>query len=109
MRPMAMGAPYPIHRKGEFLMKRINRLISILVLLAMLGAMVPMIASAASISFTGTAGKNESFWIHTDYDSEVNDASVDNGELPSGMSLTYPNPSSVCISGTPASTGSFTA
>lgn len=90
-------------------MKRINRLISILVLLAMLGAMVPMIASAASISFTGTAGKNESFWIHTDYDSEVNDASVDNGELPSGMSLTYPNPSSVCISGTPASTGSFTA
>ena len=90
-------------------MKKTRKLISILILLAMLVTVLPLTVFAATKNYTGTVGRSESFCFHLDYDDEVEGALLEHGNIPSGMSLTYPNPSAVALSGTPDRAGNYTA
>ena len=88
-------------------MKKTTKLLSILLLLAMLITVLPLTSLAASLNYTGTIGNNESFWFHQNYDDEVASASIENGYVP-GMHLSYPNPAAVTLSGTPTESGNYT-
>ena len=86
-------------------MKRANT--GLLILLTLLVCILPLTVSAQSVSFSGTVGSSETFWFHMDYDSTVESASIDNGSVPPGMYLGFPNPASVTLTGTPSQAGSY--
>lgn len=88
-------------------MKRIYRITFALMLLAVLVSTMSLTAFAESVYFNGTVGKQETFWIHTDYDTTVDDCAIVNGYVP-GMYLSLPNPASVCLEGTPTKAGTYT-
>lgn len=88
-------------------MKRICRIIFILMPLAMLVFTMSLTAFAKNVYFNGTVGDSEKFWIHTDYDTTVDDCAIVNGDVP-GMYLSLPNPASVCLEGTPTRAGTYT-
>lgn len=84
-----------------------TRVLCVLLVLVFVAAWLPNTAFAATLNYTATKGEYSQFWFHTDYDDEVNSASIDNGGVP-GMKLTYPNPSAVCLEGTPTAAGTHT-
>ncbi|MBR1972035.1 MAG: hypothetical protein IKA16_01205 [Oscillospiraceae bacterium] len=88
-------------------MKQCRYLICILAVLILCLSALTSTVFAATQSFNGTVGKSESFWFHQNYDDEVESASIDNGGVP-GMSLSFPNPAAVTLSGTPTQAGSYT-
>lgn len=88
-------------------MKHLRHIICILAILVFCLSAMSVAVFAESQSFNGTVGKSESFWFHQNYDDEVEDASIDNGGVP-GMSLSFPNPAAVTLSGTPTQAGSYT-
>lgn len=88
-------------------MKRIYRITFVLMLLAILVSTMSLTAFAESVYFNGTVGESETFWIHTDYDTTVDDCAIVNGDVP-GMHLSLPNPASVCLEGTPTKAGTYT-
>ena len=88
-------------------MKRICRISSVLLLLTMLVMVLPLTVLAESQSFNGTVDNKEEFWFHQNYDDEVESAQIENGAVP-GMSLRFPNPAAVTLSGVPTQAGSYT-
>ena len=89
--------------------KMTRKTICVLLCLFWLATLLPMTIFAESVSFVGTVGSAETFWIHTDYDTVVTEASIDNGDVPPGMNLAFPNPASVTLTGTPTRSGNYTA
>lgn len=86
-------------------MKRANT--GLLILLTLLVCILPLTVSATSVSYSGTVGSSETFWFHLDYDTTVESASIDNGTVPPGMNLGFPNPASVTLTGKPSQAGSY--
>lgn len=87
--------------------KNTARLICVLLAVILVASLMPQTVSAATLDYTATAGEYASFRFYENYDEEVQSASIDNGGI-SGMSLTYPNPAAVALSGTPSVAGYYT-
>ena len=88
-------------------MKRMKHILCVLTVLIICLSAMTVTVFAQTQSFNGTVGKSESFWFHQNYDDEVEEARIDNGGVP-GMSLSFPNPAAVTLSGTPTQAGSYT-
>lgn len=84
-----------------------SRILCVLLMLVAVISLLPNAAYAESLSYSGKVDEYTTFWFHTNYDKEVQSASIDNGGVP-GMSLSYPNPASVSLAGTPTAAGSYT-
>lgn len=89
-------------------MKKANRILSVLLLLALLIGTLPITVFAAeSKSFTGTQGEYEVFQIFQDAEDFVNSALVTSGNVP-GMSVSIYSDTNVLLEGTPTEAGSYT-
>ena len=89
-------------------MKKANRILSVLLLLALLIGTLPITVFAAeSKSFTGTQGEYEVFQIFQDAEDFVNSALVTSGNVP-GMSVSVYSDTNVLLEGTPTEAGSYT-
>lgn len=87
--------------------KAISRVLCAMLVLVFAAALLPGTAFADTQDLIAYKNEYSQFWFHQNYDDEVSSASIDNGSVP-GMSLTYPNPAAVCLSGTPTTAGSYT-
>jgi len=87
--------------------KRLHRLFSLLLVLALLGSAVLPVFAAEEMGFTGTVGKKEQFQFYQDYEDLISSAKLTEGSVP-GMELNTVNNNTAELTGTPTQAGTFT-